>query len=109
MFVLFVRDIGFIGIHFNVDMVAKPHLYSMRQRCGDPPGGGRDLAEIVRTMRPDIKVLYMSAHTDSAIAHRGITARGMGFLQKPFAPEQLALRVRSMLNAGLAEGAESAG
>ena len=31
VFVLIVIDIGFVGIHLNADMVAKPHLYRMRQ------------------------------------------------------------------------------
>jgi hypothetical protein len=37
VFVLFVIDIGFIGIYLNTDIVTKPHLYSMRQRCGNMP------------------------------------------------------------------------
>ena len=31
VFVIIIIDIGFVGIHLNVDMVAKPHLYRMRQ------------------------------------------------------------------------------
>jgi hypothetical protein len=33
VFVFIVMDIRFIGIHLNADMVAKLHLYGMRQRC----------------------------------------------------------------------------
>jgi len=59
--------------------------------------GGRDLAERILTMRPDIKVLFMSGHTQDVILKEGVKA-GTPFLQKPFAPADLAHKVREVLD-----------
>jgi two-component system, cell cycle sensor histidine kinase and response regulator CckA len=40
----------------------------------------------------------MSGHTDDAILHHGVLEPGVAFLQKPFAPEALAKRVREVLD-----------
>jgi CheY-like chemotaxis protein len=64
------------------------------------PGGlnGRQLSEQVKLQRPDIKVLYISGYTDSAIAHHGVLEPGLAFLQKPFNPAALAQKVWEVLN-----------
>jgi two-component system CheB/CheR fusion protein len=83
--------------------------------CGSHPGkidlllsdvvmpelGGRDLAERILAMRPDIKVLFMSGHTQDVILKEGVKA-GTPFLQKPFAPTELAHKVREVLDSKLA-------
>ena len=48
---------------------------------------------------PGIKVLFMSGYTDDAIVHHGVLEAGMAFIEKPFSPEQLALKVREVLGA----------
>jgi signal transduction histidine kinase/ActR/RegA family two-component response regulator len=62
-----------------------------------PELGGRELAERILTMRPDIKLLFMSGHTQDVILKEGIEA-GTPFLQKPFAPSDLANKVRAVLD-----------
>jgi CheY-like chemotaxis protein len=62
-----------------------------------PELGGRELAERVVAMRPGIKVLFMSGHTQDVILKEGIQA-GTPFLQKPFAPAALAHKVREALD-----------
>jgi two-component system cell cycle sensor histidine kinase/response regulator CckA len=62
-----------------------------------PGMSGRELAERLAPVRPGMKVLYMSGHTDDAIFHHGVAQAGTGFLQKPFTPETLERRIRELL------------
>lgn len=63
------------------------------------PGGmsGRQLVEYLTPLYPDMKVLYMSGYTDDAVVRYGIQDAGIGFLQKPFTPTHLAIKVREIL------------
>jgi PAS domain S-box-containing protein len=63
------------------------------------PGiNGRDLAEMLRASRPQIGVLYISGYTDKAFDGDSTFGPGTAFLQKPFAPEALARKVRDLLD-----------
>jgi signal transduction histidine kinase/CheY-like chemotaxis protein len=62
-----------------------------------PELGGRELAERIMTMRPEIKVLFVSGHTQDVLLREGVEA-GIPFLQKPFAPTEFAHKVREALN-----------
>ena len=64
-----------------------------------PGMSGRDLADRVALLYPGMKVLYTSGYTDSAIVRRGELSAGTAFLQKPYAPEALARKVRDLLDA----------
>lgn len=64
-----------------------------------PQMGGRELAERVARLRPATKVLFMSGYTDDAIVHHGVLDAGISFIQKPFAPDVLARKVREILDA----------
>ena len=65
-----------------------------------PKMGGRELVEKLEKMHPKTKVLYMSGHTDDSIARHGILEPGIAFMQKPFSPEDLAGKVRQILDSG---------
>ena len=58
------------------------------------PGiGGRELAERMTRLRPDIKVLYMSGYTEQAVNQQGILADDAVLLQKPFTLTTLASKL----------------
>jgi CheY-like chemotaxis protein len=59
---------------------------------------GRQTIDRIRTIEPATKVLYMSGYTDDAINRNGRLAPGTGFIQKPFSGEELATRVRELLD-----------
>ena len=62
------------------------------------PGiSGRELSERVKTVRPDIQVLYMSGYADQAVVHHGILKSDAVLLQKPFTLSALALKLREIL------------
>jgi two-component system, cell cycle sensor histidine kinase and response regulator CckA len=64
-----------------------------------PRLSGKELAGSLAQARPDLKVLYMSGYTDSAIVNSGILQKEVAFLQKPFTPAGLSNKVREVLDA----------
>ncbi len=63
-----------------------------------PQVGGREVAERMAAMRPNMKVLFMSGYTDDAVMRDGILDTEANFLQKPFTPSALAKKVREVLD-----------
>jgi signal transduction histidine kinase/CheY-like chemotaxis protein len=58
---------------------------------------GVRLADVVKRIRPEIKVLFMSGYTNSEIDHEGLLHAGVEFIQKPFTPDALVAKVRAVL------------
>jgi two-component system cell cycle sensor histidine kinase/response regulator CckA len=63
-----------------------------------PQISGRELAEKVRLLRPEVKILYMSGYTRNAIVHHGVLDPGLEFIPKPFSPSSLSRLVREILD-----------
>ena len=62
-----------------------------------PEMNGKALYKKAVQLRPGLKVLYMSGYTENVIASRGVLDQGVNFIQKPFAPKNLAAKVREVL------------
>ena len=63
-----------------------------------PQMSGPEVAEKILTVRPGIKVLYMSGYPDHPVFDQGGVSRQTGFLPKPFSPHVLAQKVREVLD-----------
>jgi two-component system cell cycle sensor histidine kinase/response regulator CckA len=63
-----------------------------------PKMGGRELAERLKSLWPDIKVLFTSGYTYNAITQHGLLDPEMAFLEKPFSISGLVRKVREVLD-----------
>ncbi|RJO64884.1 MAG: PAS domain S-box protein [Myxococcales bacterium] len=62
-----------------------------------PGMNGRDLAERLTHMKPEMKVLYASGYTADVIAQHGVLEAGLNFIGKPYTPQGLAKKIRNTL------------
>jgi len=63
-----------------------------------PEMDGRELAERLHPLYPNLKFIFMSGYTANAIAHRSVLEKGVNFIQKPFSKNDLAITVRNVLD-----------
>ena len=64
-----------------------------------PKLGGADLARQLVSLRPEMRVLYMSGYTNGAMSRQGVLQEGSALLEKPFTNDRLARAVREALDA----------
>jgi CheY-like chemotaxis protein len=64
---------------------------------GLPGMNGRQVYDAAIASRPDLKVLFMTGYAENAALSKGFLQPGMELITKPFAMEQLASRIRRML------------
>jgi len=65
-----------------------------------PGMNGRVLAERAAAMLPGLRILFVSGYAEDVIVERGILKTGIEFLAKPYSIEQLARRIREVLDGG---------
>ena len=81
--------------------VAKLHSGQIHLLVTDvvmPGLNGKELSERLKELRPNLKVLFISGYTADVIAQRGILDPDVAFLHKPFSPDELAAKVREVLD-----------
>jgi signal transduction histidine kinase/ActR/RegA family two-component response regulator len=59
---------------------------------------GRELGDRAIAMKPSLKLLYTTGYTRNAIVHNGMVDQGVAFIQKPFAIEDLARKLRDVID-----------
>jgi PAS domain S-box-containing protein len=73
-------------IHLLVTDVVMPRL------------SGKAVADQLRAVRPNLKVLFISGYSDDTLARHGAAEAELNFLQKPFSPSLLAYKIRDVLD-----------
>ena len=63
-----------------------------------PQMGGKELAQKIKEIDAEMKVLFLSGYTNTAIAEQGLRVDERTFLQKPFTPVAFASKVRGILD-----------
>jgi signal transduction histidine kinase/ActR/RegA family two-component response regulator len=64
-----------------------------------PGMGGRELAQHLSVIKPDLRTLFISGYMDDVCIMAGQEEGTSSFLQKPFTPEVLGRAVRNLLDA----------
>ena len=62
-----------------------------------PGMNGRELADRIKCVRPEVAVIYTSGYTDDAIAQRGVLDVGVAFIPKPYTADEVAARIREAM------------
>jgi len=109
--VLMVRSLSGLGYRCFEAGSAEEALVVLQQEPVDlvitdvvmPGTSGGDLGLLLEERYPDLRVLYTSGFADSEVVRRGLLGAGRPFLQKPFAPRELARKVREVLEAPAAQ------
>jgi len=58
---------------------------------------GPEMVEKLKSIRPDIRVLYMSGHAESLVSGKALQKSSYAYIQKPFSPDDLAMRIKKLL------------
>jgi PAS domain S-box-containing protein len=99
-----LQDLGCVAVECEDGIAALQVLQSSRPLdllitdVGLPNGmNGRQLADAARHLRPELNVLFVTGYAENAVFSHGHVEAGLDVLTKPFAIEELARRIVSLL------------
>jgi len=61
-----------------------------------PGMNGREVADWIKSRRPEVKVLFMSGYAEDVIATQRLREEGIALIQKPFTPDELISELRGL-------------
>jgi signal transduction histidine kinase/CheY-like chemotaxis protein len=99
-----LRDLGYSVLHSAkaaealAILDATPGIRLLFTDVVMPEVNGKKLADEALRRRPELKVLFTTGYTPNAVVHGGVLDPGVNFLSKPFALDQLAAKVRTLLD-----------
>jgi two-component system, cell cycle sensor histidine kinase and response regulator CckA len=100
-----LQQLGYTGLAASgpgeAIRLAETYLGEMHLLITDvvmPDMNGRELARSILSLYPNLKLLFMSGYTADVIAHHGVLEKGVNFIQKPFSMQDLAAKVREVLD-----------
>lgn len=99
-----LRELGYTIVQASdgeqaLEMLAiQPRIDMLFTDIVMPGINGRILADRASAQRPGLKILYTTGYTRNAIVHNGMLDPGLAFLAKPFTLDQLAIKVRQVLD-----------
>lgn len=98
-----LSELGYAYLEAGDAVGAVPILESgqridlMISDVGLPGMNGRQLADIARQLRPELRVLFITGYAENAGTRAGFLEEGMQMITKPFAFDQLTAKVREMI------------
>jgi PAS domain S-box-containing protein len=99
-----LRDFGYTVLHAAgatqaLSILAlQPRIDLLFTDIVMPDMNGRQLADKTHETRPELKVLYTTGFTKNAVIHNGVLDPGVALIAKPFTVDQLAIKVRLVLD-----------
>ncbi|ESY70464.1 CHASE3 domain-containing protein [Mesorhizobium opportunistum] len=99
-----MRELGYEVIHVGSGqealekLAATPGIALLFTDIVMPVMNGRKLAEEAVARQPGLKVIFTTGFTRNAVVHNGVLDHDVNFLAKPFTIEQLAAKLREVLD-----------
>ena len=99
-----LRELGYSVLHSAnatdalAILDATPEIRLLFTDVVMPEVNGKKLADEALRRRPELKVLFTTGYTPNAVVHGGVLDPGVNFLSKPFTLDQLAAKVRTLLD-----------
>ena len=100
-----LRELGYTVVHAGDAAEAlsrletNPTIALMFTDIIMPVMNGRKLADEALARYPKLKVVFTTGFTRNAVVHNGVLDHGVNFLAKPFTIDQLAAKIRDVLDA----------